>query len=99
MAGFRHVVIFRWNENATDERKRDLVERLTALPGAIPEIEDYHVGDDAGVNAGNFDFAVVADFADRDAYAVYRDHPVHRAVIDEYVTPILAERAAVQYEL
>ncbi|MCO5992266.1 Dabb family protein [Actinoallomurus rhizosphaericola] len=99
MAGFRHVVMFRWNENATDERKRDLEQRLSALPGAIPEIEAYQVGADAGLNPGNFDFAVVADFADRDAYVVYRDHPVHRAVIDEYVTPILAERAAVQYEL
>ncbi|GAA0364190.1 Dabb family protein [Actinoallomurus spadix] len=99
MAGFRHVVMFRWNESATEERKRELVERLTALPGAIREIEAYHVGADAGLNPGNFDFAVVADFADRDAYTVYRDHPVHRAVIDECLTPILAERAAVQYGL
>jgi hypothetical protein len=99
MAGFRHVVVFRWNENATEERRRTLVERLRALPAAIPEIAAYAVGEDAGVNPGNFDFAVVADFADRDAYVVYRDHPAHRAVIDECLTPILAERAAVQYEL
>ena len=99
MAGFRHVVMFRWNENATEEHKRRLVDRLNALPGDIPEIADYRVGNDAGINDGNHDFAVVADFADRDAYLVYRDHPVHRAVIDEYVKPILAERAAVQYDL
>ncbi|MCO6006514.1 Dabb family protein [Actinoallomurus purpureus] len=99
MAGFRHVVVFRWNESATDERRREVVGRLNALPGAIPEIAAYHVGGDAGLNDGNFDFAVVADFADRDAYVVYRDHPVHRAVIDEYIKPILAERAAVQYDL
>jgi Stress responsive A/B Barrel Domain len=98
MAGFRHVVVFRWNEDATDERRQALVDRLTALPGAIPEIEAYHVGPDAGLNDGNFDFAVVADFAHRDAYIVYRDHPVHRAVVDEFLTPIVAERAAVQYE-
>jgi Stress responsive A/B Barrel Domain len=99
MAGFRHVVVFRWNEQATDERRQVLADRLNALPGVIPEIEAYHIGDDAGLNDGNYDFAVVADFADRDAYVVYRDHPVHRAIIDECVKPILAERAAVQYEL
>lgn len=42
---------------------------------------------------------MVADFVDRDDYLVYRDHPVHRAVIDECVKPIVAKRAAIQYEL
>jgi hypothetical protein len=99
MAGFRHVVVFRWRADATEEQKNTLADRLKELPGRIPEIEAYAVGGDAGINAGNFHFAVVADFADQEAYLVYRDHPVHRAVIDEYLKPILAERAAVQYAL
>jgi hypothetical protein len=41
---------------------------------------------------------VVADFDDAGGYLVYRDHPAHRAVVEQYVTPIVAERAAVQYE-
>ncbi len=97
MAGFRHVALFRWRENAPAERKQTLEERLNTLPGVIPEIRAYAIGRDAGINAGSFDFAVVADFADRDAYLVYRDHPAHREVIDACVTPIVAERAAVQY--
>lgn len=52
-----------------------------------------------GINEGNHDFVVVADFADRDGYLVYRDHPVHRTVSKESITPIVADRAAVQYEL
>lgn len=99
MAGFRHVVVFRWNDEATAERRRVLVERLNALPAQIPEIAAYKMGYDAAVNPSNFDFAVVADFADRDAYVAFRDHPAHRAVVDEYLLPILADRAAVQYEL
>lgn len=97
MAGFRHAVLFQWREDATEQQKKALEERLDELPGLIPEIAAYAVGGDAGVNAGNFDFAVVADFADRDAYLVYRDHPAHRAVIDECLKPILGDRAAVQY--
>jgi hypothetical protein len=98
MSGFRHVVMFRWREDATAEQKKTLEDRLNALPGAIPELRAYAVGGDAGINDGNFDFAVVADFADRDGYVVYRDHPAHRAVVEECVRPILADRAAVQYE-
>ena len=99
MSGFRHVVLFRWRDDATAEQKRTLEERLNELPGVISELRAYAVGGDLGVNSGNFDFAVVADFADRDAYLVYRDHPTHRKVIDECVTPIVAERHAVQYAI
>jgi hypothetical protein len=95
---FRHVVLFRWTEDATDEQRATLVKRLTELPGQIPEIRAFAIGADAGVNAGNYDFAVAADFADRDGYVVYRDHPAHRAVVEECLRPILADRAAVQYE-
>jgi hypothetical protein len=97
MAGFRHVVLFRWRDDATEQQKRTLQERLGELPGLIPELESYVIGSDAGLRPGNFDFAVVADVADQDAYVVYRDHPAHRNVIDECINPIVAERAAVQH--
>jgi hypothetical protein len=99
VSGFRHVVLFRFRDDATAEQKRTLEQRLNALPGVIPELRAYAVGGDAGINPGNLDFAVVADFDDQDGYLVYRDHPEHRDVIDECVTPIVAERRAVQYSL
>ncbi len=95
---FRHVVLFQWTEDATEEQKRTVEERLAALPGAIPEIKEYHYGADAGINEGNHDFVVVADFTDRASYLAYRDHPVHRAAVDECIKPIVATRAAAQYE-
>ena len=27
----------------------------------------------------------------------YRDHPAHRAVVEQYITPFVTDRAAVQY--
>lgn len=99
MSGFRHVVLFVWTSEATEEQKAAVTERLSELPGVIPELEKYEIGADAGINEGNFDFAVVADFADREAYLVYRDHPYHREIIADTVKPIVADRAAVQYDL
>ncbi|MGH3388776.1 MAG: Dabb family protein [Actinomadura sp.] len=99
MSGFRHVVMFSCKQEATEEQKKTLVERLRELPAAIPEIATYSIGRDAGVNTGNHDFVVVADFADREGYLVYRDHPAHLAVIEECIMPIRAERSAVQYDL
>ncbi|MEU6035516.1 Dabb family protein [Actinomadura sp. NPDC047616] len=98
MSGFRHVVMFGWVEGTTTQQQ-EVADRLLELPGIIPEIQAYSVGADAGVNPGNHDFVVVADFADRDGYVAYRDHPAHRAVVDQYIKPLVARRAAVQYEL
>lgn len=99
MSGFRHVVLLRFREDVTAEQTRTLAERLRALPGVIPEVRGYAVGGDAGINPGNADFAIVADFADPKGYLTYRDHPEHRKVVDECITPIAAERIAVQYSL
>ncbi|MFA1539383.1 Dabb family protein [Actinomadura monticuli] len=98
MSGFRHVVMFKWAEGTTTGQQDEVAAKLGELPAAIPEIGAYSIGVDAGVNPGSYEFVVVADFADRAAYLVYRDHPAHRAVIDAYIAPIVAERAAIQYE-
>lgn len=94
---FRHVVMFRWEDTVDDEQVAAIRAGLSTLPGLIPQIADYRFGGDAGVNEGNFDFVVVADFASVDDYLVYRDHPDHRALIADLVTGNVAARAAVQY--
>ena len=96
---FRHVVLFTWTPDATPEQQQAVARELRTLPGVIEQIRAYHVGPDAGVNPGNYQFAVVADFDDVGAYLVYRDHPRHRSIIDTYISPIIGDRAAVQYEI
>ena len=94
----RHVVLFTWTPEATQDQRQAVAAELRKLPRLIPELHGYEVGPDAGISQGNHDFAVVADFADRAGYLAYRDHPAHRAVIDRHITPIVGTRAAVQYE-
>jgi hypothetical protein len=96
---FRHVSLLMFTPQTTQEQQQELGRQLRTLPGAIEEIRDYHVGPDAGLNPGNYQFAIVADFASVDDYLVYRDHPVHQELIEKYVQPIVASRAAVQHEL
>lgn len=94
--GVRHVVLFRFAPGTGDEQRAAIARELRRLPDAIPEIAAYTFGDDAGLVDGNWDFAVVADFASVDDYVTYRDHPVHRAVIADHIRPVMAERAAAQ---
>ena len=96
---FRHVVLFTWTEDATETQKHAMAGELRKLPSVIDAIRLYHVGPDAGINPSNCDFAVVADFDDADGYLVYRDHPAHRKVVEDYLNPIVASRASAQYQI
>jgi hypothetical protein len=94
---FRHVVMMRFTPESTPAQVAAMQARLVQLPGMIPEIRSYVIGEDARVNDGNYDFVIVADFDDVNDYLVYRDHPDHQAAITESIRPILAERVAVQH--
>jgi hypothetical protein len=94
---YRHVALFRWTADATDEERRRVPEALAGLPATIPEIRAYSFGPDVGGADGHWDFAVIADFDDRAGWQAYQDHPDHQRVVRDVVAPIRAERATLQY--
>jgi hypothetical protein len=94
----RHLVTFRWTDEATQDQKERVATELSRLPAIVPTVRAYRIGHDLGLNEGNFDFAVAADFDDADGYLAYRDNPEHQAIIAEFIRPIIAQRAAIQYE-
>jgi hypothetical protein len=94
----RHTVMFTWKPEATEEEKQRVVTEVAKLPSIVPSVRAFASGPDAGLNQGNFDFAVTADFDGEDGYVAYRDDPGHREVVQRYITPILDRRAAVQFE-
>ncbi len=95
----RHVALFTWTEGMTDAMEQQFAAELTALASSLPGVRGYRAGADAGINAGNFDFAVVADFDDADSYLAYRDSAEHRDIIGRFSGPNTKSRAAVQYEI
>jgi Stress responsive A/B Barrel Domain len=95
----RHVVLFSWTAEATQEQKDKVATELRSLPPLMRGLRAYHAGPDAGLVEGNFDYAVVADFEDADSYLAYRGHPAHRAVIEQTITPIRQDRVSIQYQI
>ena len=95
----RHVVVFTWSDDADQERRSATLAQLSRLPETVGGMTAFAIGPDAGVREGNADAALVADFPDVDTYLRYAQDPVHLQVIAEYVTPILAARSSVQYEI
>jgi hypothetical protein len=93
----RHIALFRWKSEATAEDVSNIETALHQLPAKIPSIRSYRFGRDLGVQDGNADFALVADFADQEGLLTYANHPDHQAVIQNLIRPILAQRESIQY--
>lgn len=94
----RHTVMFKWNEDIDAAHIAVVAEALDGLPTAVPEVRAYHHGADIGVNEGNYDYVVVADFDDTEGYLAYRDAPAHVDFVQSMLVGRISDRAAVQYE-
>ncbi|MGI9326971.1 MAG: Dabb family protein [Pseudomonadales bacterium] len=95
---FRHCVMFKFKAETSSGQRQEIAERISAL-AELPMVRNYQFGADAGLADGNFDFALVADFDDSEAYQAYAVDPIHVAVLTDYVRPNISARAAVQYQL
>ena len=95
----RHVVLFTWDDEMTEEMEQQFAAELTALAPRLPGLRSYHAGPDAGIIEGNFDFAVVADFDDAESYLAYRNNAEHQEIIGRISGPHAKDRASVQYEI
>ncbi len=94
----RHTVLLRFTEGTDGATIAAIVDALEALPSVIPEIHAYSVGRDLSLAPDNADLVVQGDFDDVAGYEVYRDHPAHRAIIEQQILPALDSRAATQVE-
>lgn len=93
---FRQVVASKWVDGASADARqglRDAVERLRE----IPELLAMTYGDDAGHFDDNFDFVVVADFADFESARRYVAHPLHQAYVRDHASKIIGRRVVVQH--
>src|SRR3954451_23953642 len=95
----RHVVLFTWSDAADADRRAATLAGLRRLPDLVGGMTSFAVGDDLGLREGNAHTALVADFPDVETYRRYPQDPEHLAIIAEHITPYLAARSSVQYEL
>jgi hypothetical protein len=85
--------------DTTDEQVDEIARLLREYVATLDGVVSYRLGRDLGVGEGTYDFAIVGDFADLDAYLTYRDSPRHIEISKGIVTPLLAERASAQFEI
>ncbi|CAN5266042.1 Dabb family protein [soil metagenome] len=97
----RHIVTFKLADESGGTRASQAIwaaGQLTSLVPLIPEIISLTVVHDVHHDAGNSDFALIADFADQAALDAYQAHPDHVRVTST-IRPLVASRLAVDFEV
>ncbi len=94
----RHVVLFKFAEDASEEDIRRVEEAFAALPGKISEIKAFEWGinnSPEGLNQG-FTHAFLLTFDSEEGRATYLPHPDH-AAFGDLIGPYIEDVLVVDY--
>ncbi len=94
----RHVVLFKFNESASEADIKEIEDAFSALPSKIPEIIGFEWGlnnSPEGLEKG-FTHCYLITFADEEGRSIYLPHPDHVA-FTEIVGPHLEDVLVVDY--
>ena len=94
-----HIVLFKWQPDASPEAIASVMDGLKGLKAKIPEIIDLSCGDNFSERGQGFQHGLVVRFADTEALKSYQAHPAHQEVVEQLIKPILTEILAVDYEI
>lgn len=94
----RHVVLFTFNDDATEQQVDEIVKAFGELPSKVKEIHGYEWGTNnspEGLNKGHTHAFLVTfkSEADRDAYL---PHPAHKEFVTK-LKPILKDVTVIDY--
>jgi hypothetical protein len=91
-----HIATFRWKDDVTEANVAALTEALLAMAAGIPELRSYAAGTNLHLRPAGADYAVAAIVDDAAGLDTYLDHPAHKAVYENFIGWMLAERSAAQ---
>ncbi len=75
-----HIVMVKLKPGTQRDKAERVISDLRGLPGRIPEIREFEVGEDIIHSPRSFDYVLVARFDDVAALQRYQQHPNHLPV-------------------
>lgn len=93
-----HIVLFKWQESASNEAIATAIASLQEMKGKIPTIVDLSCGENFCDRARGYTHGLVVRFRDRAGLEVYQLHPLHQDIVEKCIKPIVAEVLALDYE-
>ena len=94
----RHVVLFKFKDDASKEQVKQVTDAFSALPGKIDAIKEFEWGTDVGVEMldQGFTHCFIVTFADEKGRDAYLPHPAHED-FKKIVGPVLDKVLVVDF--
>jgi hypothetical protein len=91
-----HIGMLTLVDTATEQHRQAIGEGLIALVGVIPGLVRVAIGADLGLTPGNASVIFQLTFDSEESWSAYAAHPAHRAVITDFIAPVLQSKVFVQ---
>jgi len=95
---FVHIVMWKIAAENRQPAVRDIIAALEVLPQQIEQITTLRVGADISGSEFSSDVALYTEFASRQDYLIYKEHPAHLQAV-KIVSALVGERRVVDFEL
>ena len=94
----RHVVLFKFKDEATDKQVKEVTDAFAKLPEKIEAIKAFEWGTDVSTEnkAEGFTHCFLVTFADEKGRDEYLPHPAHQDFV-KIVVPVLDKVLVVDY--
>lgn len=97
-----HLVFFNMLPEAEGASGKDnahkLVDMISKLPAAIPEVVELEVGHDVSRGPASYEVGLLSKFNSLEDLETYRVHPAHQEVV-AFLQKTTADRAVVDFEV
>lgn len=81
---FEHLVLFKFNDNFTQDKEEELLTKLLSLKGKVPGIADMSAGinvTEETENIHGYTLGLRITFKDQESLRQYGPHPAHQEII------------------
>lgn len=95
----RHIVLVRPKAEASEDDIAEWKAAASAMCATSPEVLSHSFGDNIGTGPNHYDTALVADFADWEAFRAYIASDAHQAYVRDHASKVVGTLAAIQHEL
>ena len=92
----RHVALFRFRPGVSAARRHAFHIAVRGLRDLVPQVSSLAAGPTLNLQPGGFDYVLMVDVADAEAFWAYKEHPAHQRLIEEHIRPCVEETVRAQ---
>ena len=93
----KHIVLFRFTDDATDQQRRSMLAELAAFPARFPAMRSWTMGENRSSRDDRYSHGFVVEFETEQELVEYLATEEHERFVRERFRPIIQERAIVSY--